>query len=213
MKILDCEQRSADWHAARLGRVTSSCAAEMLATRKDKSEAAGRRNLRVRLALERITNRSLESSYQSDAMRQGTEREADAVSLYEVLTGSIIRTVGFVCHDDLMAGASPDGYVGEWEGLVEAKSPLPATHWEYVQSGVVPGDYLRQVQHQLFITGAGWCDWISYCPEFPEPLRMKCVRIERDDAAMRAYGLLLKMFLKEVDAEIAAIEAMAGAAA
>lgn len=213
MIVHEIDQRSDEWRQLRLGRLTSSCAADMLATRKDKSEAAGRRNLRVRLALERVTGRSCESGYESAAMLQGKEREADARGLYEAITGCFLRSVGFVAHDSLLAGCSPDGVVGEYEGLVEAKCPLAATHWDYLRTGTVPDEYVKQVQHQLWITGANWCDWISFHPDFPEPLRMKLVRIDRDQAAMKAYELLVRQFLAEVDRDVAEIERLAGVAA
>lgn len=214
MKVHEVSQRSADWHTLRLGRVTSSCAADMLASLKDpKEEAAGRRNLRVRLVLERITGRSIESKYLSAAMQQGMEREADARMLYEAITGRLLSTVGFVSHDVLMAGASPDGYVGDFEGLVEAKCPLPATHLDYLRTGAIPGKYMRQVTHQLWITGAQWCDWISYNPDFPEPLHMRLVRVERDETAIKAYELLTRQFLAEVDREAEEVAAMAEQAA
>src|SRR5712691_1647113 len=55
-------QRSAAWTQVRLGRLTSTGAAPMLATIKS-GEAAERRNLRIRLALETLTGRSQESDY------------------------------------------------------------------------------------------------------------------------------------------------------
>ena len=205
--VHDIDQRSEAWHQLRLGRVTSSCASDMLATLKSgKGEAAGRRNLRVRLVLERIVGRSCESDFQSAAMRGGHEREADAQALYEALTGRILHTTGFVAHDSLMAGASPDGYVGDWEGLVEAKCPIPATHLDYLKSGQVPGEYLKQVHHQLWITGAQWCDWLSYSPEFPEPIQVKLVRIKRDEAEIAAYELLVRQFLSEVERELEGVQ-------
>lgn len=208
MKIIDCQQRSIEWHAARLGRVTSSCAAEMAATRKDGKESADRRNLRVRLALERLTGRSCESTFQSAAMLQGQAREADACGLYEALTGHILSTVGFVAHDELMAGASPDGYIGEFEGLVEAKCPIPATHLGYLKTGIVPDEYAKQIVHQLWITGARWCDWISFNPDFPEALRMKLVRINRDEAQIASYELIVRAFLTEVEREYESVSSL-----
>lgn len=201
MIVHNCEQRSQEWVAARLGRLTSSDAAEMLAVRRDGKEAAGRRNLRVRLALERIVGRSLESGFMSNAMRQGQEREADALTLYEGITGVVISTVGHVAHDTLMAGCSPDGYVGDFEGVIEAKCPLPATHLDYLRTGVIPTEYQRQIQHHLWITGARWCDWLSFCPDFPEHLQVKLVRVERVSADIAAYELLVRQFLNDVQAE------------
>jgi predicted phage-related endonuclease len=213
VRIIDCVQRSPEWAAARLGKLTGSVAHEMMATRKDKTEAAGRRNLRVRLALERITGRSLESDFVSSAMQQGIDREADACGLYEALTGRLLTSVGFIEHDTMMAGCSPDGIVGTCaDGIVEAKSPIPATHLDYLRTGEVPRDYLIQVTHNLFITGAPWCDWLSFCPEFPEPLRVKLVRVVRDEATIDSYALSAALFLGEVSKEVESIRALAEAA-
>lgn len=212
MRILTTEQRTPEWHAARVGYLTGSCAADMLATIKT-GEAAARRNLRARLVLERITGRSQESTFQSPAMQQGIEREADACALYEALTGHLLSTTGFLAHDSLLAGCSPDGYVGDFEGIIEAKCPLAATHLDYLKTGTIPGNYDKQIQHSLWITGAQWCDWLSFNPDFPEALRTKLVRVERDEAAMKAYELLVRIFLAEVEKEVEAVQQLAEAVA
>jgi predicted phage-related endonuclease len=208
--VHDIEQRSEAWHKLRLGRLCGSDAAKMLATNKDGKPAASRRNLRVQLALERITGRSGGSDFQTQAMRDGIDREVDATGLYEALTGRVLRSVGFVAHDILMAGCSPDGVVGDWTGIVEVKSPIPATHLDYLTSGQIPTDYLRQIQHNLWITGAEWCDWLSFNPDFPPHLKTKLLRVVRDDVQMKAYELLVRQFLAEVDKEVEAVNALAG---
>lgn len=214
MIVHDCVQRSPQWFAARLGRLTSSCADDMLATLKDtKKEAAGRRNLRMRLVLERVTGKSQEGAYISQAMQDGIDREVDAVGIYEALTGHLLSTVGFCAHDTLMAGCSPDGYIGEFEGLAEIKSPIPATHWDYLRTGTIPLEYQRQILHQLWITGAQWCDWLSFQPDFPERLRVKLVRVARNPAEIDSYELMVRGFLRTVDAEVEQLLALAGAAA
>lgn len=212
MIIHDVDQRSPKWAAIRLGKLTGSCAAEMMATIKS-GEAASRRNLRVRLVLERVTGRSQESGYVSAAMQAGIDRELDAFATYEALTGRLLTSTGFIAHDTLMAGCSLDGHVGDFEGIIEAKSPLPATHLDYVKSGTIPGDYYKQIVHGLWITGAQWCDWLSYNPDFPEPLRVKLVRVHRDEAQIKSYELLARMFLAEVEKECSEVERLAGAVA
>lgn len=209
MRLVNCAQRSPEWIAARLGRLTSSCAADMLTTLKDaKKEAAGRRNLRIRLALERVTGRSQEREYISPAMQDGIDREAAALGAYESLTAAFVTRVGFVAHTSLMAGCSPDGFTVDG-GLVEAKSPMAATHWEYLKTGVIPGEYQKQIVHQLWITGAPWCDWLSFHPEFPESLRVKLVRVLRVQAEIDSYELMARQFLREVDRDVDEIEARA----
>ncbi len=187
--------------------LTGSAAAAMMATIKS-GEAASRRNLRVRIVLEQLTGRSQESDFQSQAMIQGTEREADATALYEALTCRLLETTGFIQHDTLSAGVSLDGHVGDFEGIIEAKCPTAAVHLGYLKSGKVPADYLWQCIHGLWMTNAGWCDWISYNPDFPEPLRSKMVRIEWDSARIAEYDTAVKAFLSECDAELDSVRAM-----
>lgn len=207
--IIDCPQRSEAWFAARLGRVTSSAANDLLSARKDGTEAAGRRNLRVRLMLERITGRSQERDFQSQAMSEGVDKEAEALAAYEAHTGNLVSTSGFLQHTELMCGASLDGHSSDFSLIVEAKSPLAATHWDYLRSGKVPTDYLRQVTHQLFVTGAKECHWFSFHPEFPPKLQVKLVTVTRKEAGLDAYEAALRKFLKEVDAEVEAVTTLA----
>lgn len=209
MKIIHIDQRSQQWFMARLGMVTSSRASDVFATLKNGQEAAGRRNYRIQLVLERLTNRQQERDYVSPAMLTGIEREAEALALYEALTGQLVQQVGFLQHDELMAGASLDGYVGNFDGIVEVKSPLPATHLDYLKSGKIPDDYMKQVRHQLWISGAAWCDWMSYHPEFPEPLQSKIVRLAFSAGELAAHELAVRLFLSEVEQELELVQRMA----
>ena len=204
MKVIHADQRSAEWFTARLGKLTGSRAADMLATIKS-GEAAARRNLRVQLVLERLTGRSQENGFVSPAMQQGIDREADAAALYEGLTGRLLSTSGFLQHDTLAAGCSLDGHVGDYEGIIEIKAPLAATHFEYLRTGLVPDIYRKQIVHGLWISGAWWCDWLSYQPEFPEPIQVKLVRVERNKDEIAAYETKARAFLAEVDQELAAL--------
>jgi hypothetical protein len=206
--VIECQQRSEEWVKARLGRLCGSRASDMLATRQDGKPAAGRANLRTQLVLERLTGKPQESTYQSPAMQAGVENEADALLLYEALTGQLVERTGFLSHNAMLAGCSLDGHVGDFEGIVEAKCPLPATHLEYIRSGKVPGDYQKQILHSLWITGAQWCDWLSYQPSFPEHLQVRIVRIERNEVAIDEYEQKARLFLAEVERDIETLNTM-----
>lgn len=206
--VIECAQRTPEWVAARLGRLTSSKADAMLATLKSGGESAGRRNLRVQLVLERLTGKPQERAFQSSAMQHGADKEEAARLAYEALTGQFVEQTGFVQHNELMAGASLDGHVGSFEGLIEIKAPLPATHLDYLRTGKVPTDYYRQCLHAMWLTGAKWCDWFSYCDEFPDGKQMKLVRIERNEAEIVEYDKKARAFLSEVDAEVLAVMTM-----
>jgi hypothetical protein len=202
------EQRSAAWFDARLGRLTGSRAGDMLATNKDGKPSASRKNLLMQLVLERVTCKSQERTVQTQAMQDGIDREADALRLYEHLTGNKVRVSGFLRHDELYAGCSLDGHVGDFEGVVEVKCPMPATHLEYLRSGKVPEGYYWQCIHALWMTGAPWCDWVTYHPEFPENLRLKVVRIAPEKGAIDYYNINVRKFLAEVETEYNAVMTM-----
>lgn len=201
--LIECEQRSPAWFAARLGRVTSSRANAMLTTLKGGGEAAGRRNLRATLMLERLTGVGEARDFHSPAMQQGIDRERDAIGLYEVITGNVVQFTGFLAHPTLMAGASLDGHLGNCEWLVEVKAPLPATHLEYFLTGTIPKDYADQMLHQMYITGAKGCDFVSYNPDFPAKARIKLVSVPRREELIAAHDAALQTFLGEVDAIVA----------
>lgn len=205
MTVHDVAQRSPEWFALRCGRVTGTAAADMVATIKS-GEAAARRDLRTRLVCERITGMAHDDGgYQSPEMKWGTEHEREARYHYEAVTGELVRPVGFVTHDDLAAGCSPDGIIGSFDGLLEVKCPKSATHLRNLRTRAVPADYRSQVQHNLWITGAAWCDFVSFDPRFPPGLRLTITRVTMSEQERRAYELLVRMFLTEVDREYAEV--------
>ena len=203
------EQGTDEWHALRLGRLTSSRAADMLREIKS-GEAAQRRNLRVKLAVERITEGYVpESSWSSKSMDRGHDLEPVAIAAYEAITGSMVTKVGFLSMSDQMAGASPDGFVyddGE-QGIVEVKNPLLATHFGYLKNGI-PGDYLAQCRHLLWVTGMPFCDWVSHHAGFPAEIQTKIVRVYHDEG-VEEYGEKAREFLAEVAVEAELVREMA----
>lgn len=209
MRILTTEQRTPEWYQARVGMFTASRAADMTATIKT-GEAAARRDLRLQLVCERLTGQPQEEPYVNAVMQRGIDKEIDAFAAYEALTGLLARPVGFLAHDSLMAGCSPDGMVGE-EGGVELKCPKSATHLGYLRSRTIPKDYLVQIQHSLWITGAAWWDFLSFDDRFPLPLQTFYVRVTRNDGEIAVYDAMARAFLAEVDKEVADVAALAEA--
>ena len=200
--VHDVEQRSCAWRALRAGRLCASKAGDMMAGLVSGKEPASRRNLRAQLVLERLTGKPQDSPFQSDAMKQGVEREATALDMYEALNCVEPERVGFLTHPVLMAGGSPDGFVGS-DGIVEAKCPMPATHLEYYLTQKVPFGYQQQVRHLLWLTGREWCDWFSYGgPDFPEDMQIVQVRMHRSDLDLAIYERCVIAFLDEVDAQV-----------
>ncbi len=194
-------QRSAEWFAARLGKLTASRAGDMLATIKS-GEAAARRDLRTQLVCERLTGTCQDDVFINDAMQRGMDKEADAFAAYEALTGELAHTVGFIAHDTALAGCSPDGVIGDFAGLLECKCPKSATHLKYLRAGKVPPDYLPQLTHSLWVTGAPWIDFVSFDDRFPDSLRIFQVRVQRAECDLLGYELAATLFLSEVEREV-----------
>lgn len=203
--VIDAPQRSEDWFAARLGRVTGSRAADVLATIKS-GEAAARRDYRMELVTERLTGVTAEDGYTNADMERGMLLEPQAFALYEALTGSMLTSSGFLAHAELMAGCSLDGHVGDYEGIVEIKCPRSANHLANLKAGTVPAKYLPQIRHNLWITGAAWCDFVSFDPRWPEPLRMHIARVTHEDAKVLDYEAEVRKFLADVDLETQALK-------
>jgi putative phage-type endonuclease len=206
--VVDAEQRSAEWFAARAGRLTGSRASDMLATIKT-GEAAARRDLRTQLVVERLTGQPQEDNFINAAMQWGIDHEADAFSAYEAQSGNLARRTGFLAHTDLMVGCSLDGDVDDFGGIVEIKCPKSATHYGYLKTGDVPANHKPQILHNLWVSGAAWCDFVSFDPRFPAEHRLFVCRVPRVDLDVLAYEKTVEKFLAEVDAELAAMAALA----
>lgn len=199
-------QQSPEWFAARLGKATASKFKDVLATIKT-GEAATRRNYRMQLVVERLTGQK-EEGYTNAAMQWGNDNEPLARIAYEVQSGLMVEQIDFIDHKELMAGASPDGLIGE-DGGIEIKCPhQSAVHIETIQSGM-PSEHMAQVQGAMWITGRKWWDFVSYDPRMPEHLQLYVQRIERDDDYIKNLELKVTAFLQEVEATIKQLNARA----
>jgi hypothetical protein len=193
------------WRMDRLGKVTGSCCAAVFATVKS-GEAATRANLRMALVLERITQTPTPPTFSETAdIAWGKEQEPFSRMAYELDRDLVIEEMGFAYLPTIAAGCSVDGLIRDRGrlGFWESKSPKSKNHYEYLRAGTVPSEYMPQVLHNFWITGADFCDFQSYDPRMPEKLRTFIKRIERAEVAERieAHERGVLQFLMEVDAE------------
>lgn len=190
-------QGSAEWFAARMGRVTASRVADVVAKTKS-GYSTSRENYCIELALERLTG-TRQESFANAAMKWGTETEPLARAAYEAHTGALVDEVGMVSHPSIeMSGASPDGLVDD-DGLLEIKCPNSATHASTLLSGKPDGKYIIQMMWQMACTGRQWCDFASFDPRFPQPLQLFVKRIPRDAEKIAELEAEVIKFLIEVD--------------
>lgn len=197
------DQRSPEWFAARVGKVTASRVADIIAMTKS-GYSASRANYMAELICERLTGEPAER-FSNAAMQWGTETEPQARAAYSFLTDSDVVECGFVLHPSIADfGASPDGLVPD-DGLVEIKCPNTATHIETLLTEVVPAKYVTQMQVQMACTGRAWCDFISFDPRLPADMQMWVKRVHRDDEAIKNIEAETVKFLGELAAKVEAL--------
>lgn len=191
------EQRTEEWYKARLGKVTASRVADVLAKTKT-GVSASRANYLTELVVERLTGQQAEF-YTNDAMQWGTDTEPQARMAYEAHKNVLVDEEGFIDHPSISNfGCSPDGLISN-DGLIEIKCPNSKTHIDTLLSGKAPSKYIPQMQTQMAVTGRQYCDFVSFDPRLPEDLQLFVIRVERDDEYISKLEEEVSAFLKEVD--------------
>jgi putative phage-type endonuclease len=187
------DQRSVEWHQARLGHATGSRASDIIAGK----ETQARKGYITQLVTERLTGMS-QDFYTNADMQRGIEVEPVARAAYQA-SNDLVDEVGFIKHQTILwFGASPDGLVGN-DGLVEIKCPRSTTHLEYIQAKKPPQKYVPQMLAQLSCTGRKWVDFVSFDNRFPEHLQLFVVRFEPSAEELEKFESKVKEFLSEVN--------------
>ena len=190
------EQGSPEWFAERMGKVTASRVADVIAKTKT-GWGASRANYMAELVAERLTGNAA-VRFQSAEMQWGSDQEPEARKTYEFMTNTTVEGAPFVPHRSIAdTGASPDGCVGT-DGLVEIKCPNTATHIETLLGGSVPGKYVTQMQWQMACTGRAWCDFVSFDPRLPPSMQIFIKRVQRDEASIKSLETDVVDFLSEL---------------
>jgi putative phage-type endonuclease len=196
----EVEQRSDAWFQARLGRVTASRVADVIAKTKS-GYSASRDNYMAQLICERLTGQQGES-FTNAAMTWGTETEPLARSAFEAYADVMVEEVGFVPHPTIeMSGASPDGLVGLF-GMLEIKCPNTATHIDTLLTQTVPGKYITQMQWQMRCCERQWCEFVSFDPRLPQDLQLFVKRVEFDPEYVAMLEKEVIQFLAELDDKV-----------
>lgn len=176
------EQGSQEWLRERCGKWTASRFADLIAV----SERTGkplkcRADAIWQVVVERMTGQPSEGPA-GFALQWGSEVEEFAREAFELETGKAVQQVGFLEHPQYpFAGASPDGLIGESEGL-ELKCPKdPAVHLARFLSGV-PAEYIPQIQGGMWVTGFKRWNFASFDPRMPKSHQLLIIPVLRDEA-------------------------------
>lgn len=159
MTTVDIEQGSEAWHELRAGKITGTRFVTCMMGESTK----GYKDLINELAGETIAE-TKDDTYSNAIMERGIIMEAEAREAYERDTGLFVDEVGFCMMDKFedWVGVSPDGLTDE--GMIEIKCPLIKTHMNYIERDELPNEYKWQVQGNIMVTGANYCDFVSYYP-------------------------------------------------
>ena len=194
------EQGTPEWFAQRLGKVTASRVADVIAKTKT-GYSTSRENYMAQLVCERLTG-TVAESYMNAAMQHGVDNEPLARAAYEAAKDVLVDEVAMITHPRIeQAGASPDGLVGD-DGLVEIKCPNTATHIDTLLSEKAPGKYITQMQWQMACTGRQWCDFVSFDPRMPKELQLFIKRVNRDGEQIAMLEKEVLSFLEELDEKV-----------
>lgn len=210
MKIIQCEQYSAEWIKERLGLPTASEFHRIITTVKGElSKQADK--YAYALVAETLLKRELDKpQVNSWAMQRGRDLEPAAADNYEFLTdddGAEISAVGLIKSDDGKLGCSPDRLVSldamaagaRPIGGLEIKCTLDDNHVGIYFEG--PGDdYKQQVQGSLLVADElEWWDLHAYHPDLPA----RTIRNFRDAPYIEKMRAALSQFLDMRDAMLA----------
>lgn len=210
MKLLNVKQLSSEWFQAHCGVVSGSHMSAVLDfTQKKVTGSKGKTYFRTKLA-ELLTGVAVQDNYVSREMLEGIDREPMAIAAYEAQESVMVEAVGFALHDSIPRyGCSPDGLVGD-DGLIEIKCPKSGTHLQWLIDGKIPEAHIPQIRAELSVTGRDWCDFVSYSPEVPKPLRLMVIRMTKEQADIPIIEESVNQFNSELDAAIERLRSIVG---
>jgi putative phage-type endonuclease len=172
------------WYEARRGCVTASNAHLLMVNGKGKSHPWGVAAISYarRLAHQIVSGvvRVTPSNY---AMQRGNDLEPEAIAWYAEATGYEVEhnTDPIPNESEPWIAATPDGIVNHGVGLVQVKCPMEEAAVAAWLTDEVDKEYFWQVQFEMWLTGAEWCDLLWYTPELEGPMPAgKIVRVDAD---------------------------------
>lgn len=192
--IKELDPHSLSWLKVRMGKPTAS-EFDQLLTPEFKPRTGEMRRTYIYKKVAELWRGEPLPQFMSWQMEQGNITEEEAIPYYTLETGRDTHPVSFI--ENGRCGCTPDALVGD-DGGLEIKCPEAHTHVKYLMDGVVPKDYVTQVQGCLFVTGRKWWDFMSYRRRFP----MLLVRVERDETIMAKIGTALDEFYTAFDEAI-----------
>lgn len=196
MQIVECDQGSEEWFAARMGIPTSSEFSTVMAKGQGKTRATYMR----KLAGEILTGKPMDHFGNAHTER-GHEMEPEARNTYSFMRDVEPQLVGFIRNGQ--KGCSPDSLIGN-DGMLEIKTKLPHLQIEALELQRVPPEHKAQCQGALWVAEREWMDFVSYWPGLP----LLVVREHRDEEYIKQIAEAVDQFNDELAALVERIRAL-----
>lgn len=177
MQWFNTDQNSEEWLNIRAGKVTGSKFVTFMANDPGAFGDPAKRYA-VQKAIERITGCRIAEGFSNEHMERGHDQEPIAKKLYEDRYFVDVLPGGFFDCGDF--GDSPDGLIND-DGVIEIKSVIAPVHYATLKRGSYDPSYTWQLAGHLDASGRDWCDFVSYCAEFPKGKDLFVYRIYRDE--------------------------------
>lgn len=203
MKIHDVSQKTLDWMMLHVGIPTASGLHNLVTPEFEiRKGEMPKSYVNLKVAEAWLGRPVIDLS--TFSIEQGEIVETEARPFFELETNQKVREVGFITTDDGLAGASPDGLIGEDCGL-EIKCPSAQVHVKYLVNGELPKDYAAQVHGSMYVTGYPRWFFLSYRRGFP-PLILE---VKRDEAIIAKISEAIAQFHKNFSEAKAKLETYA----
>ena len=193
--IHDVEQRSAEWFAIRLGRITGTSLKDLM-NKKPVTQCA----LFYRLAAEACGDQEQKELFTSKDMQLGIDREPIA----RLKAGPEYKEYGFITNSNIPnAGLSPDGLTEDLKNGVEIKCPGWKSHINTLITGEIPDEYKWQVVHYFVVVEE--LEEMLFYSYRPENTKHNEVRVVVTRAEMAIEIEAAKARLKEMEQAVWAV--------
>ena len=193
-KIIDLDQKSPGWFAARESLITGS-AAKKIKTSYD---------YRFEMLANLTTPTEILESPVSEAMQWGIEKEPEAREAYAKSTKRKIKEVGFIQNGRY--GLSPDGVVLAGKKIsraIEIKCPSTKNHVSTIVKNEIPKLNLDQIIHYfVVIDDLKELDFVSYDPRF-QYKQLHIITVKRSDFKAEIAETIKRYekFVEKLDAD------------
>jgi len=197
IELIDVEQRSEDWHSARLGVVTGTGLKSVIGTPKV------RETYFYEILAERL---STEANSDESAMDRGVRLESEAIKEYKTQTNAKISLIGLVKRkDNKWLGYSPDALIEQNNGIyekdIEVKCLSSAKHIKTYLTQQIPEEYVAQAISGFVVNDdLKERDFVFYDPRISK-IPFFIITIKRSDYEIQIAEAKLKVeeFISEVN--------------